>query len=55
MRRINIIVLCAFVLFANNNGVTEVRGKKDYVRSFAMLKELKNLRQGILPGTRIRE
>jgi len=56
MRRIDVILLCAFVLlFVDNNGVTRVGGRKDYVRSLAMLRELKNLRHGILPGTRNNE
>lgn len=46
---INIIVFCAFVLFINNS-VIEVYSKKDNIRSFNLLKELKNLRFGILPG-----
>jgi len=54
MRRVNVVALCALVLLVNNNGVTESLGKKDYVRSFAVLRELKNLRHGILPGMRTR-
>ncbi|EZA62662.1 hypothetical protein DMN91_007504 [Ooceraea biroi] len=49
---INLIMLCVFVLFVNDNSAVEGSRKNNYIRSFIMLKEVKNLRHGILPGTR---
>lgn len=43
------IILIA--MFVNNNGVTEGHSAKDYLRGFFALKQVTNLRHGILPGT----
>lgn len=47
-RAINLIVFCAFVLFVDDNSVTEAHGLKNYFRN--LLSSLKTLRHGILPG-----
>ncbi|KAG5335922.1 PA2 Phospholipase, partial [Acromyrmex charruanus] len=54
MRGIYVISLISFymlALFANNNGVTEGHSVKDYLRGLYALKQVTNLRHGILPGT----
>jgi len=53
MKRISVISLisfCVFVLFVNDNGVTEGHSIKDYLRGLLALKQIPNLRHGILPG-----
>lgn len=54
MREANVITLiafCALALFVTNNGVTEGHSVKDYLRGLFALKQVTNLRHGILPGT----
>lgn len=53
MRGICVISLISFymlALFVNNNGITEGHSVKDYLRGLYALKQVKNLRHGILPG-----
>lgn len=50
IRMIILIVFYAFALIANNNGVTEGHGVKDFLRGFSALRQIPNLRHGILPG-----
>lgn len=47
---INLIAFCMLALFVNNNGITEGHSVKDYLRGLFTLKQLPNLRHGILPG-----
>lgn len=47
---ISLIAFCVLALFVNNNGLTEGHSLKDYLRGLSTLKELPNLRHGILPG-----
>ncbi|KYM96572.1 Phospholipase A2, partial [Cyphomyrmex costatus] len=54
MRGICVISLISFyvlALFVKNNGVTEAHSVKDYLRGLFALKQITNLRHGILPGT----
>ncbi|XP_011875077.1 PREDICTED: uncharacterized protein LOC105566015 [Vollenhovia emeryi] len=48
---ISLIIFCTLVLIVNNNGVTEGHSVKDFLRGFVALKQVPNLRHGILPGT----
>jgi len=48
---ISLIAFCVLALFVNNNGITEGHSMKDYLRGLVALKQVTNLRHGILPGT----
>lgn len=50
IRAISLFAFCVLALL-DNNGVTEGHSVKDYLRGFLALKQITNLRHGILPGT----
>jgi len=50
MEGINLITFFVLALCVNNNGVTESHSVKDYLRGLSALKQVMNLKHGILPG-----